>query len=283
VKKNMPEAVIVSTSRRAHAIELAQEACQKGFRKIIAVGGDGTLHEVVNGVAAFSAKQRPSVGTLFSGTGGDFFRMLREEYKIPQDFDWLKNPKEISIDLGKATLRTEKKSSTEKFFINIADVGISGEVTRRVNSSGKHWGSLEYLKSTLASALFYKAPSVKIYGIQGEKKSKTYEVDLLQLVVANGRYFGGGMCVAPEAQLQDGLFDITVIEKVSYFSMLREFPHFYFKEKIRHPKVHYGHGNIIRVEALKGDLPIGMDGEDFRAKEVTFEVIPRGLKILVPS
>jgi diacylglycerol kinase (ATP) len=283
IPTKFPKAVLAVTKRPGHASQLAGQAAQQGFQRVVAVGGDGTLHEVVNGLASLPAASQPAVGILSAGTGGDFVRSLHDEFSFPKDFSWLEGPKEIPMDIGKATLEKEDGATFEKFFINIADLGLSGEVSQRVNVSEKILGTWEYLYSSLVAALRYQAPRVRISGISEAGKEQDYEVELLLLVVANGKYFGGGMCIAPQAKMDDQKFEILLAEKVGYLTLLREIPHLYLKEKIRHPKVHYGVGRKIRVQCLKGRLAVDLDGEYFSAQRVCLELIPKGIKILVPN
>jgi YegS/Rv2252/BmrU family lipid kinase len=272
VEKNLPEARWFVTEGPGHAAVLAARAAEAGCARVISVGGDGTLHEVVNGLAPLPEQQRPEVGMLSSGTGGDFARTLKEMFPFPAGFVWLRNPASWRIDLGRAKLENAAGVQSLHYFVNIADVGISGEVTRRVNASRKTLGSLEYLRSTLAATWTFRAPRVRVDG---------EELDLLLLVVANGRYFGGGMCIAPDARLDDQAFQVMVAEKIPYLTLLRELPKIYLKKRFAHPKIRYLRGAGISVES-SADLPIGMDGEYFAARRARFEIVPKALTVLVP-
>jgi YegS/Rv2252/BmrU family lipid kinase len=283
VSDHLPEARVEFTRHKNHAIKLASLAAKGGYSKIISVGGDGTLNEVVNGVIPHPPESRPAIGIVSAGTGGDFFRLLSQKYHFPSEFSWLTHTDAKLVDAGKVTLESQEGSPFQRYFINIADAGLSGEVERRVNASKKLLGSLQYLVSGLIAAIFYRPPQVKWAGIDWEGSPPPTVFPLLLAVVANGKYFGGGMCIAPQSEPDDQSFQIMVAEKLKYLSMLRQIPHMYRKEKFRHRKIHYGVGQKVVLEALSGEIPVGIDGESFLASRATFEVVPNALKILVPT
>lgn len=272
------------TEAPGHAEQLAREAVEQGYRALVSVGGDGTLNEVVNGIMALPAAERPAVGIYSSGTGGDFFRGLSERHVFPSGLDWLRQRREIPADVGLATFEYGTgKALQKKYFLNIADAGISGEVVRRVNASGKKYGAVEYLIATVASALQYKAPKVRLRwrDLMGSESAR--EMRLLLAVAANGPYFGGGMCIAPQALIDDGVFELMMAEKISYWTLLTRLPRVYFKQQLRHPKVSYARGAWFCIESLDGDMPLDLDGENLRARKVTFELLPRALRVMVPK
>jgi len=283
VKANMPGAKVVESSYAGEAIVLARQAGQAGYRNCISVGGDGTLNEVINGVLSLPKKSQPQIGILSSGTGGDFFRFLKERYAIPANWDWLKHSKGIAIDIGHASLETKGQSKVDRYFVNMADMGLSGEVMKIVNQSSGALGSLEYLRASLLAAWSYHAPRVKLVGFVSDEGGVLSEIELLLLVVANGRFFGGGMCIAPEAELDDHSFQFLVAEKIPYLSLVFRLPALYRRKRLRHERIHYGHGKKIAVEASRGRITVNLDGEVFQAERVTLELCPQELKILIPK
>ncbi len=270
------------TEHKGDATTLAAQATREGFQKIISVGGDGTLNEIINGVIPAPPEQRPSIGIVSTGTGGDFSRLLHQKFRFPEDFSWLLQTKTKLVDAGLVTLESPENPLYQRYFINIADAGLSGEVERRVNASKKFFGSLQYLVAGLLSAMFYRAPLVKWEGIEWDQISPPKEMDLLLTVIANGKYFGGGMCIAPQSEPDDQSFQVMFAEKLSYLSMLRQIPHMYRQEKFQHRKIHYGVTKKAVLQCLKGKLPIGIDGESFLATRATFELIPNAINILIP-
>ncbi len=276
----LPEAEVLFTEAPGHATALAKKLGERGFRRIFSVGGDGTLNEVVNGVMALPKKDRPAVGVLAAGTGGDFSRRLRELASFPKDFSWLLRSKPLRIDLGCAWLGPKGKEEA-RYYINIADAGIAGEVVKRVNVSSKFLGTLEYLRSTVQAGWQYQAPRVKMTITRADQSLLRKEFDLLIALAANSRYFGGGMCIAPQAELNDGKLFFMICERVPYLTLLAELRFVYRKQRMRDPRILYEEGMRMELEALSGDMAIDLDGEYLRTGRVVFEVVPSALEILV--
>lgn len=283
LQSHWPDSRLRWTSHAGHGIELARQGVKEGYRALISVGGDGTLNEVVNGLGPMSKAERPAIGMLARGTGGDFARGFHERYPVPKDPGWLRGAGTVEVDMGKITLQDKTGSAVSRYFVNIADVGLSGEVTRRVNATSKWLGPLHYLRATVAAALRYRAPKVKILNLLGESGHIPEEMNLLIFIVANGRYFGGGMCIAPQARIDDGHFQIIAAPKISYSSLLWQLRRVYQKKRFNHPKVRYGRASVVELAGQTGTLPIDVDGEYFEAQKVKFEIIPKALTMLVPQ
>ncbi|HEX5034221.1 MAG TPA: diacylglycerol kinase family protein, partial [bacterium] len=160
LEKKLPDSELLFTEYPNHAPELTRWAVEEGYRRLIAVGGDGTLNEVANGILALPAEKRPALGGIATGTGGDFARRLREIYAFPKDFSWLHRLRETSIDVGAVAMEDLEGRPSNRHFLNVADAGISGEVVRRVNASPKRFGTLEYLVATLRSVRSFEPPRV---------------------------------------------------------------------------------------------------------------------------
>jgi diacylglycerol kinase (ATP) len=283
LQSHWPESELRWTSHAGHGIELARQGVKAGYQALISVGGDGTLNEVVNGLGFLSKPDRPAIGILAKGTGGDFARGFHEMYPVPKDPGWLRTAGTVDVDMGKITLQDETGSATFRYFVNIADVGLSGEVTRRVNATSKWLGPLHYLRATVAAALRYRAPRIKILRLLGGSCNIPEEMNLLVLILANGRYFGGGMCIAPQARVDDGHFQIIAAPKISYSSLLWQLRRVYQKKRFNHPEVRYGRASLVELAGLTGPLPIDVDGEYFEAQQVKFEILPKALTMLVPQ
>lgn len=278
--QNLKGFSIKFTEGPGHAIALAREAAQSGFEQVWSVGGDGTLNEIINGVVPQPKSKRPAVGILSRGTGGDFSRRLKEVYSELKGFKWMNQTKKIEVDIGELKITDAKGQLSNRYFINIADVGISGEVVRRVNEGSKKLRRLEYVISTLAAAWNYQAPRVRFSGFEQEGFPKT--MPLLLFVIANGRYFGSGMCIAPEAEWDDGHFQILASPKISYLSLLSRLPQLYRKRRLEHEKIYYGSVAQGTLESLDGPMALDVDGEFLLAQSLTFTNLPKALKILVP-
>jgi YegS/Rv2252/BmrU family lipid kinase len=284
VSARMPSAAWEVTTGPGDAIRLAEDAALRGVKIIFSVGGDGTVHEILQGIAPLAKLRRPALGVLGTGTGSDYSRGLKEQFGNWADWNGLLDPKERWVDFGKVTMREDSgKGESIRYFINVADVGLSGEVVHRVAQGGKKWGSLQYLVSSLQAAWSYRAPTVRLEGFISSGKKLPEILPLMTAVVAKGRYFGGGMAIAPRAILDDGFFHVMIAGDFSYLDLLLQLPNLYRKRPIRHRNVFYGRATQLRFTALEGSLPVDLDGEPFRAREVELDLCPKGLRILTPS
>lgn len=282
-RENIPHSVIKETVYAGHATDLARRAAEDGYQKCISIGGDGTLNEVINGVVQVPTHKRPAIGLISTGTGGDFIRSIKEKHPIPKGVAWLSRTREIPVDIGLALLDREGMPPLNKYFVNIADVGIAGEVIRRVNATSKRLGVLEYLWSTIVSAFSFKPPRVKIQGFVPEGKGNlNREMGIMILVVANGKYFGGGMCIAPDAKVDDGYFQVMLGEEMPYYTLLGQIHCLYRHKRLSHPKIYYGNEKKLVIESVQDILPVDIDGEFYQTRKIQFEICPSAIKLLVP-
>jgi YegS/Rv2252/BmrU family lipid kinase len=269
------------TTAPGEATLLARAALREGAARVIAVGGDGTLNEVVNGCfdeAGTPVVPQPVVGLLPSGTGGDFRRSLR----IPTDADQcaalLAGGSVRSVDAGRVDY--EAAGEPPRYFINIADCGVGGEVVARVNRT-RHvgGGTVTFLYHSLAALLTYRAQPVRV-DVDGESLAGTAQ----NVVIANGRYFGGGMKVAPDAEVDDGLFDVVLIGGESRLRTLAGVRRIYDGSHVRQPMVTCRRGRVVTVTPL-GDEPLLFDveGEQVGRAPATLTCLPSALRFCAPG
>jgi YegS/Rv2252/BmrU family lipid kinase len=275
-KENMPFAVKFTESK-GQAIVLTREGITDGFRKIITVGGDGTLNEVVNGV--FTNTICPttdiSLALIPVGTGNDWGRM----FGIPSDYE--KAIKIISAnklmihDIGLISFfnGTEKKS---RYFINIAGLGFESVVVKRTNiqkDKGRS-GKLIYFYNLLMSLLFYNNTKAEVV-VDG----KAMIADVFSINVGNGRYCGGGMRQTPNALPDDGLLDVTVINGMGKIEIIRNLKILYDGTILNHPKID---GYRCKNLSVTSDSVIytEADGESLGHTPVEFSIIPASIKIV---
>ncbi|MCS6857319.1 MAG: hypothetical protein NZM37_06380, partial [Sandaracinaceae bacterium] len=213
--------VWIQTEGEGDATKMVRKALEAGARGIVVVGGDGTLGEAASGF--FDGKNSKHNGTFFvpitAGTGGDFRRNLgtpnfvhlsQSEITNWVKRIWFTSPRAIDVGWIRFTMSDGKIS--ERIFLNIASFGISGLVDALVNASPKWMGGRAAFLIGTARALFqYKPQPVKITLDGG----KVIEQEVMVVAVANGRCFGGGMCIAPKAQLDDGLLELTIVRQLS--------------------------------------------------------------------
>jgi YegS/Rv2252/BmrU family lipid kinase len=266
------------TERPRHATELARRALEEGADLIISVGGDGTNNEVLNGLFDDGKPVNPeaAMAVIPGGTGGDFARFLQ----IPKDpaaaARRLAESKPRVIDVGRLTCTDHGGQVVSHMFINIAGFGLGGEVDARVNRTTKIFGGFaSFLFASTVSLFKYKnrAVHLRVDDVLDE------ELVIQHVSAANGQYFGGGMWAAPDAVLDDGLFDIIIAGDLTLGEMLRSGRDVYKGTHIHHPKTRVLRGRKVTATSRETTL-IDMDGEQPGRLPITMEVIPNALPLL---
>ncbi|HEY2325958.1 MAG TPA: diacylglycerol kinase family protein [Gaiellaceae bacterium] len=257
-----------------HLIELARDAAARGAELVVAVGGDGTLNEVVNGIAGSETQ----LATIPFGTGMDFVRT----FGIPTRFDdavrVATNGNVREIDAGRVRYRTWAGEDAERWFANMGSVGMSGAVAQRANGMSKALGGkATFFYALVRVFLQWQNTEVTVSLDGAERRGRMHDV-----IVANGRFAGGGMKLAPDATPDDGTFDVVLIGDVSKLDFATQAPGIYRGRHVKHPKVEVLRSTRVAVEAQE-QLPIELDGEQVGTTPVTFEIVPRALKLRVPS
>ncbi len=266
----------VSTVRKKHAIELARQATEKGCDFLIAVGGDGTLHEVINGMlqADIQVNKYPAIGLLPYGSANDFARTARVSHSIEELMTLIQSNTTQKIDLGKIILQ---QSQETRYFINIAGVGLSSEVVQNLEQSSSALGpDFNYYKQIIKGFLNYVKMEVNCIFCTGQFKGK-----LLQMAVANGRYFGNGICIAPDAQLADEQFQIAIFGDLSLWDYLKNFRNLKKGVKINHSQVSYHEAKKVLIES-NDSCGIEADGEYVGLAPAIISILPKAIFFLMP-
>jgi diacylglycerol kinase (ATP) len=237
----------------------------------VVVGGDGALNEVVNGVLAAGCDVELAVIPL--GTGMDFVRT----YGIPSRFEQAVavalDGAVREIDAGRVRFR-----EGERWFANVASVGMSGAVAQRANAMPKAFGGKATFFYALARVfLGWNNTEVTVGLDDGERRGRMHDV-----VVANGQYHGGSMWLAPDARPDDGLFDVLLIGDVTKTDFVRTAAKIYRGTHLSHPKVELQRSRTVHVDAAV-PLPLETDGEQVGTTPARFDIVPRALKIRVPK
>lgn len=265
------------TSERGHAATLAQDAVASGITSIISVGGDGTNHEVLCGIMAANVPPGSvTLGMIPFGTGGDFKRLLRRAKTIRQAVEELATPGDL-VDVGHVRFIGDDGQPKERYFLNSTSFGLGGLVDKLVNETPKTFGGkASFYIATLRALMRYKATHVRLF-IDDEDVG---EHAIANVFVANGRYTGGGMTVAPDALLDDGLFDISLIPHMSMFKLVTRVGKLYDGSFRDLPEVHTWRGK--KVEARRLDPAMGLldvDGENPGGIPATLQLIPRAIRV----
>lgn len=271
------------TERPNHAISLARELLEQGFDRIIAAGGDGTINEVANGFLREDEPVRPeaALGILPLGTGGDFRRTLGMPRRFLEAIDALASAVVMRIDVGKASFRSHDGSRQTRYFINLLSFGMGGEVASRSRNSFRALGGkAAFLYASAVSLARYQRQQVRLTLNGAEPLS----LSIYNIAVGNGRFHGGGMQACPTAVLDDGIFEVTVIDYISIPQVLRDFPMLYSDNVYRHPKVRHLRAKKLCAEAADGGaVRIEVDGEPLGALPLEIMVLPGRLPVLVPA
>ncbi len=271
------------TSAADDATRLTREALREGFARVVAVGGDGTLNEVVNGFFDPETREainpRAVLGMLPSGTGGDFRKTAGIPVAHAAACALLARGDVRTVDAGRVDYHGGG-APAPRWFVNIADCGLGGDVVRRVNQSRKsRGGTVTFLYHSLAALLTFGSRMVRVE-VDGER----IEGPLQSVVVANGRYFGGGMLIAPEASLEDGLFDVVLCADLGMRRSLTGLPSLYRGRHIGRPGITLRRGRVVTVSPLE-QRPVLFDveGEQVGRAPATLTCLPGALRLCAPN
>jgi len=279
LKKEGLEGAYEMTAHRDHASNLAQEAITKGCRYIIVVGGDGTMNEVVNGI--FRQTTVPtteiSLGMIPVGTGNDWCRTFNIPFDYPGVINLLKKRKTLLQDVGKVHYFRDAEQKI-RFYLNIAGMGYDALVAKKTNIRKENGGggSFSYFYFIFASLFQYKFPGA-IVEVDGKK---VFDGKLFSMNVGICKYSGGGMMQVPGAVPDDGLMDVTLIEKTSKFMVVRYTRKLYDGTLVNLPFVHAFQGKTVRIVSTD-TIYMEADGESLGHSPFLYEVLPRSLKVIV--
>lgn len=269
---------IFFTDRVGAAEPLTAYAALNGFSHVVVCGGDGSLNEAVNGLIKLqdnSLDALPCLGILPFGTGNDFIKTSGS----PHDFlglrQCLNEGKNKSIDIAYASLHDDNGGLIERYFINIAEVGIGGTIAFKMSGASKVFGAtLTFQYHILTTLLTYGKSELTI-----NAAGNTYSKPMMNLVIANGRFFAGGLCVSPDSDIEDGKLDIVQIGNVSTLDYVKNLPQLKKEQRINHPEVSYYSVKEISVTA-DCPMPVDMDGEFAGLTPLKIKLLPKALKFI---
>jgi diacylglycerol kinase (ATP) len=262
------------SDRPGGVTELAREAVADGAQLVVVVGGDGTVHEAVNGLMGTSAE----LGVIPMGTGTDFVRTFGIPEKLDRALEILKGGRTRTIDAGKVEYRAWDGSDGTVYFANVASAGMSGAVAQRANSTTKVLGGkVSFLWATLAVFARWRNTDVSVE-VDGQRRDGL----MLDVIVANCQYLGGGMRMCPDAEPDDGLFDVLLIGDITKRDLALTLPKVYRGTHLPHAKAEALRGRTVTVDASV-PLPVELDGEQPGTTPARFEVVPGALRVRVPG
>jgi len=268
------------SSYRTDSMNLAENGIKEGSDYIISVGGDGTMNEVVNGVMRIPKYQREKliVGLLPTGSGNDFARTMKLSSHAVKLKNYILDNLFTHIDIGKIECRKINGEPTTRYFNNIADAGLGGEVTNKLSNSKKLLGpTFTYFKSSVTSFITYKKKRIRFSSPQF-----SWEGAILILCLANANYFGSGLGIAPHAKYDDGKMAVVIAGEVSLFDYLKNVPKIRRTQFLDHPGIIYNEVESCEIEPLDDNCLIETDGEVAGKLPLKLSVLNKELKLLSP-
>jgi diacylglycerol kinase (ATP) len=272
--KTLGELVVAITQRTEEVALHLDQAYASGLTRVVSIGGDGTNHALVNALADLNARNPngpPMVyGNLPIGSGRDWARFKGIPFDIHKAAHWIADAKPQPTDIGLMTFDGKREH-----FLNIASAGLSGEVDQRVNriQNRRPW---TFLQATVASILNHEPQPMQVT----LDDKPWYDGTAYLVAVANGTTFGHGMKIAPNAQTDDGLFDVVLVEGVSRPVILSALYRVYNGSHLTHPNVRFGKAKDVRIQGERGAVALDLDGEHASGRDLNFKVRPGLLHIL---
>lgn len=266
------------TTGPGHAIELARQAVADDYPLVVALGGDGTINEVANGLmqAGEGTRAGAEMGVIMAGRGSDFARTVG----VPADYQEacarLAQPRRMTIDVGRVEYE-DRGQRGQRYFVNVGGGGFDGEVTARANRAPRVLGgTVPYLSSLVLSLFLYRNKDIEL--TLDREPARPLRVNAV--VVANCQYFGGGMRIAPDADPNDGLFDVVILGDLGKIEFLRATPTVYEGTHIHHPKVSVFRAREVDIRS-KDPLLLQVDGEVCGHTPLHFTLLPQALTLRV--
>jgi diacylglycerol kinase (ATP) len=273
------------TKVRGDAAAIAADAARKGIKLIIACGGDGTISEVANGI--LSSGKDAELGILPSGTGGDFRRTLEIPSNSRAAAQVLRTGRTRRIDVGRISFVDHNGAEAMRYFVGVASCGLSTKVIEHVKAGGPDWlpantprwlgGRISFGASLLRTAMRTEATRLLVELDDARER----HLLVATLCVANARYFGGGMKIAPEAKLTDGKFDVVGVGDLGAMKLFTSAPRVYWGSHLSMPEVSHALARKVTVRpAERGSIvDLEVDGELPGRLPATFQIIPEALRV----
>lgn len=260
------------------AAAIAEREAAAGRRLIVAFGGDGTISEVADGVLTAKANGTTEIGLIPRGTGGDFRRSLDLPHEAGAAARRIREAPARIVDAGRVTYRAPDGRREARHFVNVASFGFSSAVATRANASSKRLGGrIAFFAATMRTLFSYDNTDVWL-SIDGQPRQRRR---VLMAAVGNGRYFGGGMKICPDAQLDDGHLDLVYVGDFGIADVMIKIPRIYGGTHLELDEVGSSPVTRLEVEPVEPDalVPVELDGETPGHLPATFEILPGALRI----
>ena len=280
---------VTFTERVRHAVDIAYDASIAGREAVIAVGGDGSIHEVVAGLmkARDEGAKGTRLGIIGQGTGGDFRKTLGIEHRLDKYCATIAAGQTRLVDVGRFSYLDHNEESSSSFFINILSIGMGGLVDRYVAEGSRALGGTVAYFSASLRGLIQSEIGVLRCTVHEGATSREVEIHSRMLAICNGRYFGSGMFVAPMAELDDGLFEVVDLGSASRLNFAMGSSKIYTGAHLKSPETKHFRCDKITIELVnKGILDkylLDVDGEPLGKLPLEVEVMPGALEVFAPA
>jgi diacylglycerol kinase (ATP) len=280
VSAGLGEMEVCFTDARGHATQIAREAAMAHRGLVVAFGGDGTISEVTAGLldAREMGAKDTEMGIIPRGTGGDFRRTLDLPTDVTQAAARIRDRPANLIDAGRVRFTTANRDISARYFINLASFGFSSAVAARTNASSKTLGTkFAFLGATVRTLASYQNAEVTLELDGAPPIRRT----LMLAAVGNGRFFGGGMKICPDAKLDSGQLSLVTVGDLGKMKVLASLPRLYAGTHLSIEDVHATTVRSLRASPIEPDqiIPIELDGETPGHLPATFEVVPRAIPV----
>jgi len=270
------DVALFKTEYAGHAIDLASEQVKNNSNIIVAVGGDGTLNEVLNGVLR-TPYNETILGYFPLGTANDFQKTAGKIRSVEHFINCLNNISVKKINIGKLTCCSLNEKNI-RYFINIADTGLGGFIAKRITQDSKKLGAqLTYFKHTITGFLNYKKSKVNV-----KIDNQEYNGKLLSIAVCNGKVFGSGLIISPNAKLNDNFFQVTLLGNVSLWDYIKNLKNLKKGNLIINDNIHYYSAKSIVINS-SSTIETEADGEYIGGGKVSYELLPYSLNLLATT
>jgi diacylglycerol kinase (ATP) len=272
----MGDAELVTTRSPGHGIELARGAAADGRRRIVAVGGDGTVQEVASGLlsAGTPADALPVLGILARGRGNDLARSIGLPRRLEAAWTVAIGAPPAPLDVGRVRLA----GGAVRHFVSCGGIGFDAQVAAVMARRGRsRTGAIGYLLATLAELRRFRNVEVEV-SLDDDPPERSR---VLLVALANGAYYGGGMRICPDARTDDGRLDLCFVGDISRLTALRQLPNLYRGTHLRHPVVSIRHARRVRVDG-DASVRVHLDGEPAGGLPIEVELTPAALRVAAP-
>lgn len=289
IEKHLGHVDVTFTERPRHAVEIAREAAIAGRQIVVAVGGDGSIHEVSCGLmeAREQGVKLPKMGIIGAGTGGDYRRTLGLEDRLDKYCEAIKEGQTRTVDIGRFSYATHEGEKKSSYFINILSAGIGGLVDQYVAQSSRSLGgTVVYFTSSLKGLARSAVGRLKV-SIKREDTSREETIETRLIAICNGRFFGSGMQAAPMAHPDDGLFDIMDLGAAPRWRFFAVNARMYTGTHIHSLDVKHYRCDHIEIDLLNKDVGdrflLDVDGEPLGRLPIKVDMVPSAIEIFVPK